>query len=62
MNQKSRAFGVESDQDFEQFRSVMEQLSEVPVHVNCIANDRVSAFFYRYRRGCARHGRDPDAR
>ena len=38
------------DQDFEQFRSVMEQLSEVPVHVHCIANYRVSAFFYRYRR------------
>jgi hypothetical protein len=39
-----------TDQDFEQFRSVMEQLREVPVHVHCIANYRVSAFFYRYRR------------
>ena len=29
----------------------MEQLEEdVPVHVHCIANYRVSAFFYRYRR------------
>ena len=28
----------------------MEQLKEVPVHVHCIANYRVSAFFYRYRR------------
>ena len=28
----------------------MEQLQEVPVHVHCIANYRVSAFFYRYRR------------
>ena len=27
----------------------MEQLKEVPVHVHCIANYRVSAFFYRYR-------------
>ena len=39
-----------TDQDFEQFCSVMEQLKEVPVHVHCIANYRVSAFFYRYRR------------
>jgi mannose-6-phosphate isomerase-like protein (cupin superfamily) len=28
----------------------MEQLKDVPVHVHCIANYRVSAFFYRYRR------------
>jgi hypothetical protein len=33
-----------------QFCAVMEQLKEVPVHVHCIANYRVSAFFYRYRR------------
>jgi hypothetical protein len=33
-----------------QFCSVMKQLKEVPVHVHCIANYRVSAFFYRYRR------------
>src|SRR6476619_738109 len=33
-----------TDQDFEQFCAVMEQLSEVPVHVHCIANYRVSAF------------------
>ena len=39
-----------TDQDFEKFCSVMEQLKEVPVHVHCIANYRVSAFFYRYRR------------
>jgi hypothetical protein len=26
------------------------QLREVAVHVHCIANARVSAFFYRYRR------------
>jgi protein tyrosine phosphatase (PTP) superfamily phosphohydrolase (DUF442 family) len=39
-----------TDQDFEQFCSVMEQLKKVPVHVHCIANYRVSAFFYRYRR------------
>jgi uncharacterized protein (TIGR01244 family) len=39
-----------TDRDFEQFCSAMEQLNEVPVHVHCIANYRVSAFFYRYRR------------
>jgi len=39
-----------TDQDFDQFWAVMRQLSDVPVHVHCIANYRVSAFFYRYRR------------
>jgi len=39
-----------TDQDFDQFCAVMEQLKDVPLHVHCIANARVSAFFYRYRR------------
>ena len=39
-----------TDEDFGEFCSAMEQLKEVPVHVHCIANYRVSAFFYRYRR------------
>src|ERR1700730_16416148 len=39
-----------TDDDFDQFCAVMEQLKEVPAHVHCIANSRVSAFFYRYRR------------
>src|SRR2546427_8032880 len=39
-----------TDQNFEQFCSAMERLNDVPVHVHCIANYRVSAFFYRYRR------------
>jgi protein tyrosine phosphatase (PTP) superfamily phosphohydrolase (DUF442 family) len=39
-----------TDGDFAKFCSVMDQLKEVPVHVHCIANYRVSAFFYRYRR------------
>jgi protein tyrosine phosphatase (PTP) superfamily phosphohydrolase (DUF442 family) len=43
-----------TDQDFEQFCSVMERLNDVPVHVHCIANYRVSAFFYRYRRDVLR--------
>ena len=43
-------FQKPTDGDFDQFWSAMEQLKEVPVHVHCIANYRVSAFFYRYRR------------
>jgi uncharacterized protein (TIGR01244 family) len=43
-----------TDQDFEEFCSVMEQLKDVPVLVHCIANARVSAFFYRYRRDVLR--------
>ena len=39
-----------TDDDFDQFCAVMEQLKEVPIHVHCIANYRVSAFFYPYRR------------
>ena len=39
-----------TDADFAQFCSAMEQLKGVPVHVYCIANFRVSAFLYRYRR------------
>jgi uncharacterized protein (TIGR01244 family) len=39
-----------TEQDFEQFCAVMARLKDVPVHVHCIANARVSAFFYRYRR------------
>jgi uncharacterized protein (TIGR01244 family) len=39
-----------TDEDFTRFCSAMEQLKEVPVHVHCIANYRVSAFLYRYRR------------
>ena len=34
-----------TDQDFEQFCSVMERLNDVSVHVHCIANYGVSAFF-----------------
>jgi protein tyrosine phosphatase (PTP) superfamily phosphohydrolase (DUF442 family) len=39
-----------TDQDFARFCTAMEELKDVPVHVHCIANYRVSAFFYRYRR------------
>jgi protein tyrosine phosphatase (PTP) superfamily phosphohydrolase (DUF442 family) len=36
--------------DFQQFCAVMARLTDVRVHVHCIANARVSAFFYRYHR------------
>src|SRR6202047_2067042 len=39
-----------TEQDFQQFCAVMGLLKDAPVHVHCIANYRVSAFFYRYRR------------
>ena len=39
-----------TEADFARFCDVMDTLSDVPVHVHCIANYRVSAFFYRYRR------------
>jgi protein tyrosine phosphatase (PTP) superfamily phosphohydrolase (DUF442 family) len=43
-------FARPTDADFARFRAAYEGLSEEPVHVHCIANYRVSAFFYRYRR------------
>jgi protein tyrosine phosphatase (PTP) superfamily phosphohydrolase (DUF442 family) len=36
--------------DFDRFCETMAALKDVTVHVHCIANYRVSAFFYRYRR------------
>jgi protein tyrosine phosphatase (PTP) superfamily phosphohydrolase (DUF442 family) len=36
--------------DFARFCDVMAEMTDAPVHVHCIANYRVSAFFYRYRR------------
>jgi protein tyrosine phosphatase (PTP) superfamily phosphohydrolase (DUF442 family) len=39
-----------TETDFARFCAVMDDLKNVPVHVHCIANYRVSAFFYRYRR------------
>lgn len=39
-----------TDDDFARFCSVMADLKDVPVHVHCIANYRVSAFFCRWRR------------
>jgi uncharacterized protein (TIGR01244 family) len=39
-----------TERDFDAFCTALENASDNPVHVHCIANYRVSAFFYRYRR------------
>jgi len=39
-----------TEPDYSAFRAAMEGAAGAPVHVHCIANYRVSAFFYRYRR------------
>ncbi|HEY9090381.1 protein tyrosine phosphatase family protein [Parasphingorhabdus sp.] len=43
-------FGDPTEDDFAQFCDVMEEIGENVVHVHCIVNARVSAFFYRYNR------------
>ena len=39
-----------TEDDFQRFCATMNKLRDVPVHVHCILNYRVSAFFYRYQR------------
>ncbi|WP_189369121.1 protein tyrosine phosphatase family protein [Tateyamaria omphalii] len=41
-------FQAPSDQDFDEFRSALEAYPDQKMHVHCIYNARVSAFFYRY--------------
>lgn len=43
-------FDNPTEEDFERFRLVMGELGGNTIHVHCIANLRVSAFLYRYRR------------
>lgn len=43
-------FDQPAEADFERFCAVMADLEGEMVHVHCIVNWRVSAFFYRYRR------------
>ena len=43
-------FAVPAESDFERFSDEMDALGDTPVHVHCIANYRVAAFLYRYRR------------
>jgi uncharacterized protein (TIGR01244 family) len=39
-----------TEEDFAAFRAAFEGVGDAPVHVHCIANYRVAAFIYRYRR------------
>jgi protein tyrosine phosphatase (PTP) superfamily phosphohydrolase (DUF442 family) len=39
-----------TERDFDAFCTALKEASDGPVHMHCIANYRVSAFFYRYRR------------
>jgi len=43
-------FAAPTDEDFEKFQKAFESTSPDKVHVHCIFNWRVSAFFYRYQR------------
>jgi uncharacterized protein (TIGR01244 family) len=39
-----------TERNFDAFCTALNKASDSPVHVHCIANYRVSAFVYRYRR------------
>ncbi len=43
-------FDNPTEADFTAFGAALEAARDGPVHVHCIANYRVSAMFYRYRR------------
>ncbi len=43
-------FDNPTEGDFGWFCLTMAELQDAPVHVHCIANQRASAFLYRYRR------------
>lgn len=47
-------FAAPREADFARFCAVMAQLADETIHVHCIANWRVSAFFYRYDRDVLR--------
>ncbi len=43
-------FDAPTDGHFSSFRAALDEVGEGPVHVHCIMNWRVSAFFYRLNR------------
>ena len=43
-------FDAPTEEDFRRFCAAMGKVADARVHVHCIVNMRVSAFFYRYRR------------
>jgi len=54
------AFEAPTDQDFEQFCNAIKDLASTQIHVHCIYNARVSAFFYRYAKS-GRGGSEEEA-
>lgn len=53
-------FDAPDDAHYQAFRTALEASAE-PVHVHCIMNWRVSAFFYRYNRDKGMHEADARA-
>ncbi len=51
-------FEAPTDQDFEAFKEAIERAPEATMHIHCIYNARVSAFFYRYSRMVAEVAED----
>ena len=43
-------FDAPDDSHFEAFRATLDEIGDAPVHVHCIMNWRVSAFYYRLNR------------
>jgi uncharacterized protein (TIGR01244 family) len=43
-------FNAPGDSHFEAFRGALAEIGDAPVHVHCIMNYRVSAFYYRLNR------------
>jgi uncharacterized protein (TIGR01244 family) len=43
-------FDAPDDSHFDTFRGTLAEIGDVPVHVHCIMNWRVSAFYYRLNR------------
>ena len=43
-------FGDPRDEHYRAFVAALDTAADAPVHVHCIMNYRVSAFFYRYHR------------
>ena len=41
-------FSAPTDEDFSKFCEVLDELEGKDIHIHCIYNARVSAFFYRY--------------
>lgn len=54
------AFDSPTDKDFDDFCDALESLPDTQIHVHCIYNARVSAFFYRYARA-GRGGTEAEA-